>query len=85
MVERETNVDRMYRLYVEDPYIWISPFEAYAQVQYELMKLEKDRDRLEDRLDRLTPYQHADRGILQEKLLDLDVAERAVQSIDHKF
>lgn len=22
--------DRFYSLYVDDPYVWISPFEAYA-------------------------------------------------------
>lgn len=82
---KESEVDRKYRLYVENPYVWISPFEAYAQAQYEIAKIEKDRKRLESEVRRLAPFQHAARGIVEEKILDLKVSEFAVRAVEDKF
>jgi hypothetical protein len=82
---RENEVDRMWRLYVEDPYVWISPFEAYAQTQYEMVKQEKDLRRLKDEVARLADFEHARRGSLKEKILDLEVKIFAVERIEGAF
>jgi hypothetical protein len=82
---RESDLDREYRLCVEDPYVWISPFAAYARVQYELEKLEKDIDRKEDELSRTWEGNHAVRGLLKEQIRDLGVAEHATKAILQKF
>ena len=82
---RESDLNRDYRLYVEDPYVWISPFSAYARVQYELEKLGKDIDRKEDELSRTWEGNHVVRGLLKEQIRDLEVAEHAVKAIECKF
>lgn len=82
---RERDLDRDYRLYVEDPYVWISPFAAYARVHYELEKLEKDIERKEEERDRVWEGSHAVRGFLKEQIRDLEVQEYAVKAILYRF
>lgn len=82
---RENDLNRDYRLYVEDPYVWISPFEAYARTQYELQKTKRDIKRAMDAKQSIPSHRPAEKGLWMEKILDLEIHEASITSIKNKF